>query len=479
MNEETVSKRPRVVIAGTNSGVGKTTLTVGLMAALVRRGLQVQGYKVGPDYIDPTYHSAVTGRPSRNLDSWMLSADTVREVFLRSSHTADVSIIEGVMGLYDGKDPRSNLGSTADLSQLLAVPVILVVNAASMARSAAAIVMGFQRFDPGVKIAGVIVNRVSGERHYQLVKTAVEQECGVPTLGYLTEQADLIIPERHLGLIPAIERGELQPLFEQLAVAIEETIDLDQLLQIVHLAPALAVREPMIFRSQQSGSQVTIAIAKDAAFNFYYPENLELLELRGAKLVFFSPLAGEDIPSGVDGLYLGGGFPEEFAQELGSRPELLKSFRDQIQRGLPTYAECGGYMFLTEAIIDRQGDSFPMVGIIPAKVRMQERLAALGYREVTALTDNVLLPAGCTARGHEFHYSTIEPSPDFADVEWPFAYEVQSRGSNMRDGFAKGNLLAGYTHLHFASHPEIADRFIAVCASYQELHITNEKQKKR
>lgn len=467
MNESIRAERPRFVIAGTNSGVGKTTITIGLLAALKKRGWTVQGYKAGPDYIDPSYHTAVTGRPSRNLDSWMLSADTVLEVFLRSSKDADVSIIEGVMGLYDGRDPRSNEGSTAELSRLLDAPVILVVNVGSMARSAAAIVTGFQRFETDVRIAGVIANRAGSPGHFQLVKTAVEEECGIPVLGYLPERSDLLIPERHLGLIPALERGELQLLFERLAAAIEETVDLEQLLAIARLAPDLPEREPQVFRPRDGVPPVTIAVARDAAFNFYYPENLELLELYGARLVFFSPLAGEAIPEEADGLYMGGGFPEEFAAGLSGQTGLLEQFRIRIRGGLPTFAECGGYMFLTESITDRQGRTFPMVGLIPARVRMQDRLAALGYREVTALTDSLLLPAGHRARGHEFHYSVSEVHGEQDGRACAPAYEVHGRFGQKKDGCVQGNLLAGYVHLHFGSNPDAAKRFIAACNAYR------------
>ena len=470
-------QRSRFVLAGTNSGVGKTTFTLGLMAALQKRGLRVQGYKAGPDYIDPSYHTAVTGRVSRNLDTWMLTKDAVLEVYMRSSAEADVSVIEGVMGFYDGKDPRSNAGSTAELSTVLRAPTILIVNVGKMARSAAAIVKGFQCFDDSVQIAGVLVNHVGSVGHFQLVQTAITQECSIPVLGYLPKREDLRIPDRHLGLIPAIERGELQSLFDELANAVEETVNVDELLAIAAKAPDLPAREPVLFRMQEemrtgiryeNERRVKIAIARDAAFNFYYPENLELLEYYGAELLYFSPLAGELVPYEADGLYLGGGFPEEFAKDLSEHSELIRQVRELVETGIPTFAECGGYMFLTDSITDLHGDTYPMVGLLPEKIVMQARLVALGYREIEALTDSVLLAAGEKARGHEFHYSSAQLTSDSADG-LTAAYQVSDRFGQKLDGFVKDNLFASYMHFHFASNPLMAERFVSFCHQFREM----------
>lgn len=457
--------RARIVIAGTNSGAGKTTVTLGVMAALRRRNLDVQGFKVGPDYIDPSYHTAVTERPSRNLDTWMMATDVTRELFHRGSEGADISVIEGVMGMYDGKDPLTSTGSTAEVSQLLSAPIILVVNVASMARSAAAVVLGFQHLDPKVHIAGVIANRVGSKGHYDLVKVAIEQVCEVPVVGYLTEQEALRIPERHLGLIPALERGEMDELFGALADAIEATVDVEQILQIARGAELWTSPEPILFTGQKHDPVVTIAIARDRAFNFYYPENLELLEWCGARLVVFRPLEGGEVPDEADGVYIGGGFPEEFAATLSRNTAVGVSLRRVVQDGMPVFAECGGFMYLTEAITDRHGDTHRMAGIVPAEITMQSRVAALGYREVTAEHDTLLLPAGERARGHEFHYSTIAvQQPE----NWPYAYEtVGLRGAKL-EGYTQGNVLAGYTHLHFASNPRMVERFVAACGLYKE-----------
>ncbi len=456
-------QRPRLVVAGTSSGAGKTTFTLGLMAALRSLGHSVQGYKVGPDYIDPSYHQAVTGRPSRNLDTWMLDASVVQEIFFRSSQGADISIVEGVMGLYDGKEALSNRGSTAELSGLLDAPVLLVVNAASMARSAAAIVLGFQSMDPRVRVRGVLLNGVGSDHHFHLLKEAIEDVAGVPVLGYLRANREISIPERHLGLLPALERGELDTLFAMLSRMVSETVDLDAVMRIANEAPPVRGVDPHVFVPRGELEHVTIAVARDAAFNFYYPENLELLALYGAKLAFFSPLAGDSIPDEADGVYFGGGFPEEFAAQLGSQTPLLKDVYQRITDGLPTYAECGGLMFLTRSITDRAGATYPMVGVIPASIRMQERRAALGYREVTAIKDGLLLLEGESLRGHEFHYSTIS----YEEEGLPNAYSSIGTRLNRREGYVSSNVLASYTHVHFASNPKAVSRFVGECQRYR------------
>ncbi|MGO0059655.1 cobyrinate a,c-diamide synthase [Brevibacillus fluminis] len=456
--------RPRIVLGGTSSGAGKTTLTVGLMAALAKRGMTVQGFKVGPDYIDPTFHTAATGRISRNLDTWMMEPTSMKEIFWRASEGADISLIEGVMGFYDGKDPKSNRGSTAEIGMLLDAPVILVVDIKAMARSAAAIVKGFQLLEPAVNIAGVIANRAGSANHFQLVKTAIEQECGVPVIGYLPHDPAITAPERHLGLVPAVERGELQPWLDLLAEKVAATVDLDQLLALTDQHASFDKPEPLLFKKRENASQepVTIAVARDSAFHFYYQENFELLEAHGAKLHFFSPLAGELPPADADGLYIGGGFPEEFAARLEAQADVRHALKSMIEGGLPTFAECGGYMFLCEAIHDRAGNRHEMLGIVKNEVKMQTKLAALGYREAVALTDSILLAAGETARGHEFHYSSL-----VHELARDHAYEVSGLRGRKKEGFAQGNVLAGYTHLHFASNPGMVQRWLTHCREWK------------
>ncbi|PYI55130.1 cobyrinate a,c-diamide synthase [Paenibacillus flagellatus] len=480
MNERTNTNnggsRNRIVVAAVGSGAGKTTVTLGLMAALHRRKMGVQGFKCGPDYIDPTYHTAVTGRESRNLDVWMCGEEAVRSTFAKGSAGADLSIVEGVMGLFDGRDPLSNAGSTADVAALLDAPVLLVVDVQGNARSAAATVLGCQKMDERLRIAGVIANKCGGRGHYELVKAAVGQVCGVPVVGWLGRDERLAIPERHLGLLPAVGRGELVPLFEALADQAEERFDLDAIVRLSGEGGALAWAEGASAGGAESvgGSGTasgtngpTIAVARDAAFHFYYRDNLELLERLGAKLVYFSPLASETVPEEADGLYIGGGFPEEFAETL-SRFETLKAdLRRLAERGFPIYAECGGYMFLSESIRDREGRVHPMAGLIPATFEMKDKLTALGYREAVANEPNLLLGRGDAVRGHVFHYSAVSPSVD----DFPYAYRTTGLRGESFDGYARGSVLAGYVHVHFASNPEMARRFVERCEAYRRISI--------
>lgn len=454
----------RIVVAGTGSGVGKTTVTIGLMAAYRKRGYKVQGFKCGPDYIDPTYHTAVTGRASRNLDSWMCGEEAVREIFLRGSEGADLAVIEGVMGMFDGKDPLSDQGSAADIARLTKSPVLLVVDCGGMARSAAAVVKGFQLLSPDVQLCGVIANRVGSPGHYELIRKAVEQECGIPVIGYLQRDEQLKLPERHLGLVPSIERGEQQPFFDLLADTVERCFDLNRLYEV--MGHALLESSGRLFGAaayaraaeKPAKSRARIAVAKDEAFHFYYKENLELLEYYGAELVYFSPLHGEQVPEDVQGMYLGGGFPEQFAEALSQQHAVLASVRAAIARGVWTLAECGGYMVLAEEIVTADGARYPMAGIVPGIVKMQTRLAALGYREVTGMEGNFLLAAGETARGHEFHYSIMELEGGLAP-----AYESKGMRGTKQEGVLLPNLVAGYTHIHFASIPGLAKRWVEFC----------------
>lgn len=450
----------RLVIAGTGSGAGKTTVTIGLLAALKQKGLNVQGFKCGPDYIDPTYHTAVTGRISRNLDSVMFDHEVLKEIFLNASREADISIIEGVMGFYDGKKPTSNVGSTAEITLITKTPVLLVIQGASIARSAAAIVKGFQMLDSSVHIAGVIANNVGSVSHYKIIKEAIEQECDIPVVGYLLRNPELSIPERHLGLVPSVERGELDAFFDKLGQIVSETIDLEKILEIAE-AEALETTSTLFSNIQQT--KVKIAVARDEAFNFYYEENLQLLKVRGAELLEFSPLKGEGVPEDVDGLYIGGGFPEEFAKQLSEQKEVLSSFKLAIEKGVPTLAECGGFMFLTEGMITTKGEYFPMVGVLPGKCTMHTKLAALGYRETTSPEGNFLIHSNMVAKGHEFHYSTYE-----SNERLPYAYETKGMRGTKKAGVLKHQLVAGYVHFHFASNPHMVDNWIEASENYKQ-----------
>ncbi|NEU32241.1 cobyrinate a,c-diamide synthase [bacterium LRH843] len=451
----------RIVVAGTGSGVGKTTVTIGLMSALKKKGLTVQGFKCGPDYIDPTYHTSVTKRASRNLDSWMLSRETILDIYTHGSTGADISIIEGVMGFFDGKSPTSNQGSTAEISILLESPVILVVDCSSMARSAAAIVKGFQTFASGPNIVGVIANQVGSEGHFQLVKAAIEQECHIPVIGYLKRELDIEIPERSLGLIPSVERGELDRFFDQLGELILETVNTDQLLELSIAKRLNRGQAPSLFDRKRE-PVVKIAVAKDAAFNSYYPENLKMLESFGAELVYFSPLADEPVPEQVDGLYIGGGLPEEFVSRLAQNDHVKQSVKKAIKNGIPTFAECGGFMYLTNSVETTAQEKHCMVGIIPGEVKIKSHLTALGYREISGQKDNFLLSGDEQARGHEFHYSMFQ-----AEKEISYAYETTGMRGTKQEGYVTTNLVAGYTQIHFASNPTVVTNFIETCLNYR------------
>ena len=447
---------PRLVIAGTHSGVGKTTVTLAILAALRVRGHRVQSFKVGPDFIDPSHHAAVTGRPSRNLDGWMLEADVNRGIFTRAATDTDLSIIEGMMGLFDGSSPVSEMGSTAELAKQLDAPVLLVVDGSAMARSAAAMVSGYAKFDPALHVAGVLFNRISSEGHYKLLKEAVEQETDVVVVGYLRPDPAVTISDRHLGLVTAMEQGTGE-LYGRLAKAAEETIDLNRIEALAASCRELPSDAPPHPTMRKLGRAVRIGVAKDVAFCFYYPDNLELLEAEGAELVSFSPLNDQVLPD-VDMLYLGGGYPELHGEVLARNVTMRTAIRKFAERGGTIYAECGGMMYLTRAIRDFAGTSHEMVGLFPAETVMQKSGLVLGYRTVECAQDCILGAAGITARGHEFHYSTLVPKGklDYACVLCDARGEP--KGS---DGLVVGNVLALYAHLYFASQPQIPKSLVS------------------
>ncbi len=437
----------RLIVAGTHSGVGKTTVTLALMAALRRRGLTVQPFKVGPDFIDPGHHTAVCGRPSRNLDTWMLGDDTVRALFGRAA-TADISIIEGVMGLFDGRSAEDPRGSTAHLAKLLDAPVLLVIDAAAMAASAAALVKGFAEFDPGVRIVAVVCNRVAGPRHFDHVAPAIRRHTSVEPAGWLPRRAEWQIPERHLGLVTRGDLGEGAVDVAELAGALEATVDVDLLLERSACTPIAAAPLPALARPQPR--QRRVAIARDAAFCFYYEDNLDLLRAAGAEIIFFSPLNDPELPEGVEVVYLGGGYPELHAAQLADNASMKESLRSYHRREGAIYAECGGLMYCGRELVDVEGRTFPMLDLLPVRTRMQRRLAALGYVTWRAKTATLLGPAGTEVRGHEFHYSRLEPLGPLEPVAMLYREGEEPRP----DGFTAGRLLAGYAHLHFASNPE-------------------------
>jgi cobyrinic acid a,c-diamide synthase len=454
---------PRLVIAGTHSGVGKTTVTLALLAALTARGRRVQPFKAGPDFIDPGHHTAATGRPSRNLDGWMLGEALNREIFARAAADADVSIIEGMMGLFDGSSPACETGSTAELAKQLAAPVLLVIDGSAMARSAAAMASGYARFDPGMRVAGVLFNRVCSEGHYRLLKEAVEAETDLAVVGYLKPDPSVTVPDRHLGIRTAIEQGSTE-LYDQLARAAAETVDLDHVEALAQSAgdfPVLGTPFPVL-RSENGTRDagdglVRVGVAYDAAFCFYYPDNLELLETAGAELVKFSPLRDRSLPD-VDLLYLGGGYPELYGEALSGNVAMRRAIRSFSAQGGAIYAECGGLMYLTEAIRDFEGRSHEMIGLFPAEAIMRKQGLTLGYRMLECSQRCMLGEPGVMARGHEFHYSTLVPNGPLSYACTLADAQGRPRG---QDGLISGNVLALYTHVHFASRPEVAKELVA------------------
>jgi cobyrinic acid a,c-diamide synthase len=434
-----------IVVAGTHSGVGKTSVTLGLIGALARRGLAVQPFKVGPDFIDPLHHTRAAGRTSRNLDGWMLDPQANRACFARASAGADAAVIEGVMGLFDGSEGGSERGSTAEMAKLLGLPVVLVIDASAMARSAAALIEGFASFDPESRIAGVILNKVGGEAHAELIREALT--AGPPILGAIPRTPELTVPERHLGLHLPHEAQEGHA--EQLASLVEAHVDLEGLLEAARAERPAA---PSIAGAPKPTAR--IALARDEAFCFYYADNLELLEQAGAELVEFSPLV-DPLPAEIDGLYVGGGYPELHAAELAANRAARGAIRELAAAGGPIYAECGGLMYLGEALELGDG-TYPLCGALPLSTRMPAPLK-LSYVEVA--TTGGLFGVGRSARGHVFHHSEISGEPA---VDRHHTLRT-TRGDESNEGYSVGNVLASYAHLHFASEPDLARAFVDCC----------------
>ncbi|MEC9014050.1 MAG: cobyrinate a,c-diamide synthase, partial [Chloroflexota bacterium] len=418
-----------VVIAGVRSGVGKTTIATGIMGALTRRGHRVQPFKAGPDYIDPSYHKLACGVPSRNLDTWLCDHPTVLELFQRASSGSDVSVVEGVMGVFDGRSSLNEEGSSAQLAKLLGAPVILIADAAKVARSVAAEVLGFQTFDPDLNIAGVILNGVASERHLEFCKPQIEATTGIPVLGYLPRKEEFIQPERHLGLIPTVEGTVANDWYDNVINQVEATMDVPTILKLANTAKT-PPSSPNVYPETPIPARATIAVAQDEAFNFYYQDSLDLLAAWGAELAPFSPLQDETLPSGANGIYLGGGFPELFADQLAGNKPMHYAIRQAVVKGVPVYAECGGLMYLGKSLSDLEGVTHPMLGIIPAESAMSQSRLTLGYREVESCSDSPVLPKGERVKGHEFHWSTLAREPDNQES----VYKIVDQ-DNRLDGF--------------------------------------------
>ncbi len=486
-----------LIIAGERSGVGKTTVTLTLLSCLSRRGLQVQSFKVGPDYIDPMFHKYVTSRACRNLDPVLTSEDYVKKCFYKYSILSEYTLIEGVMGLFDGvsknkqetspmplplvkggvekketpdlaKEEINNFASTAHIAKLLNLPVLLVVDCSRLSGSVAAIVHGYRCFDKEIEIAGVILNRVGSDRHLSLLKNALEP-LQIPILGVLRRQDDIKIRDRHLGLVPTAELPELNEVIDKLVNLGETCFDWEKLLPLLRteISPPSPPRHfaqrgepPASGSSSPSPPSAKIAIAYDKAFNFYYQDNLDLLENLGAELIFWSPLEDTELPKDIGGMYFGGGFPEVFAQALAENTSAQDAVRAAILSGIPTIAECGGLMYCAEQIVDMTGKSWKMLGILPTTAVMDKRLT-LGYRRGVALQDSLLIDAGKTIYGHEFHRSRL-----ISDSNKPLfqTYRYDCDEFTGKEGWiSPQNLHASYIHMHWGNSIEIPQRFLEKC----------------
>jgi len=448
---------PALLIAAPQSGSGKTTITCGVLAALKKRGLEVQAYKVGPDYIDPGYLAAASGRPAHNLDSWLTGIDVMKRIFAETSSGAGAAVVEGVMGLYDGG--KDGAGSSANIAKELGLPVVLVIDAQAMGESAAALALGFREYDDKIGIAGVIINRLGSDSHRRIVEEAMGR-IDMPVLGAVMREDSVSVSERHLGLLPEGENEDRRQM-DKLAAIIENCVDLEALLKIADKSRTVAKG---CGRRTADSARVRIAVAKDKAFSFYYPESLAELERSGAEIVFFSPLDDSVVPE-ADGLIFGGGFPEMFAERLAANISMLASVAAAAEVGMPIYAECGGFMYLTRALADFEGHVHRMAGVVPTGCKMNDKLRAVGYVEAKALNDNVLCRKGTVIRGHEFHFSSADKETDV--FPYAFLFTKKRGGEQYAAGYSSGSVTASYLHLHFAGDPELAKTFTDSCHAFR------------
>ena len=453
---------PRIVIAGTQSGVGKTSVSLALIAALRRRGYRVQTFKVGPDFLDPSYLAMASGRPCYNLDGWMTGKDYVCRLFSRATKDADIGVVEGVMGLFDGADPATLEGSTAEIAGWLRAPVILVANAHGMGRSLAALVKGYADFEPEVKVAGVIANQCGSERHIAWLSDSLRVSSLPPLVGAIPRNAFPELEGRHLGLVTAHSGNLSGAVLEAFANVFELHGSVDDVLQLSQGLPSLRTPSP---EGLTPSKAIRIGVAFDAAFHFYYQDLFDEMELRGSELIRFSPMKDNSLPERLDALYLGGGYPEEHAEALSANRQMLTEVRQFAASDRPVYAECGGLIYLSRSLETLDGKQYPLVGLLPANTRMLNRKKSLGYVEVTLEEDSLWGAKGTTLRGHEFHYSELTEDPTTVNPDWKTIYRVRRPLSGVAadEGFQCGQVLVSYAHLHLASRPEAVERFITRC----------------
>lgn len=457
----TAFRIPRILVGAVGSGVGKTTIAVGLISALRARGLKVAPFKCGPDYLDPGYHARAAGRSSHNLDAWMMGREAVLATFARAARDADIAVIEGMMGLFDAVSPTSDEGSSAQIAKWLDAPALLVADASGMARTIGALALGFSRFDPDLRLAGLICNHVGSRGHLDLLRAASPD---VAVLGGLPRNPEAAFPERHLGLFTANETAVPDDRFAAWGALAAEWFDLDAIIRIAESAPALDV--DVFSRAGLEAApapRCAIGVAFDEAFHFYYEYNLAMLEALGAEIVRFSPARDRELPAGVGGLYFGGGYPEAAARELSENRSMRAAVRDFAARGRPIYAECGGLMYLARSIRTLDGASFPMAGLLDTEAVMRDRLQALGYAEVETSAPSILGPAGTRWRGHQFRYSMLEPPP--SSIERIFTVASRWGGAPFSEGYRIGSVVASYVHGHWASNPAVARSFVDACAA--------------
>jgi cobyrinic acid a,c-diamide synthase len=470
------NSKPRVVIAGLRGGSGKTTLSLGLVAAWRQRAGEVVPFKKGPDYIDAGWLALAAGQPCYNLDSYMMSGEQILDSFWQHVQQAEAAVIEGNRGLFDGMDAEGSC-STAELAKLLRAPVLLVVDGTMVTRTAAATVLGCQHLDPEVAIQGVVLNRVAGPRHEEMLRTTIESYCKIPVVGAIPKLKEDDFPERHMGLVTALEHPEArEAIFARIQV-VERYLDLEKVLAIANQAPPLSW-EPAYPRKRASKAyrKLTIGIIRDSAFQFYYPENLEALERRGASLVTINALQDTFLPE-LDGLYIGGGFPETHAEQLAANDQLRRGLKSVIEAGLPVYAECGGLMYLGRSL-EIEGNTYPMVQALPMDFRLEKKPQGHGYTEVEVVNTNPFYPVGTTMRGHEFHYSRVTRF-DLSPESLAFAMRRGSGILDRKDGVCYKNILATYSHVHAIGTPEWAEGLIRRALAYQQELRDNTKEKKR
>ena len=466
-----MSRKPLVLIAGVQSGSGKTTLTLGLVAALKRRGLKVQTFKVGPDYLDPSWLTLASGRPCYNLDGWMCGRDYVEALFERVTQDADIAVIEGVMGLFDGAESGGLSGSSAEIASWLNAPVVLTVNAHGMGRSIAPLVSGFSHFAPGVRIAGVIANHCGSDTHRSLLSDALASSKLPPLVGAVPRMGFPELRSRHLGLVTADPANCTIETLEAFEQAAEAYLDVSVLLRCAGENYQSSTHVPcssVCSVGMKAKDCFTVGVAQDEAFHFYYPDLLDELKKRGASILFISPLRDAALPAGIDALYLGGGYPEVYARELSENGRMLDSIRAFAKADGVIYAECGGLIYLTQSLMTRAGEVYPLVGLVPSKTRMTDKRIRLGYVEVTLKADSLWGQAGTPLRGHEFHYGELLSDPTQGEsAAWSSVYERRRQNNQPEtdEGFQSlnGRVLASFVHLHLASHPEALDRFVGLC----------------